>query len=73
MITYTRYPNHFEARLILADGTEAGTGYGPTEDAARYFAVQDALLSDDHHHRTAGRGHSRTFNGGRSEFRRRSR
>lgn len=61
MITYTRHPDYTEARIVLADGETAGTGYGPTEASAAYFAARDARLSDDPRHQTAGRGHARTL------------
>lgn len=63
MITYEKREavgqaaQHVVARVVLADGHVAGTGFGPTEAVAARFACDDACRSLDGRDRTAGQGH----------------
>ena len=43
MFQTTDHQTHYETDIILADGTFAGGGYGPTEKSAQYWACRDAL------------------------------
>lgn len=53
MITTERKPKignraaHVVARLVLANGTVAGEGYGATEETAIYFAIQEAAQGNE--------------------------
>ncbi len=47
----------FISQVTLSDGTLAGEGGGPTVESSIFWAVYDALKSDDARIHTAGRGH----------------
>jgi hypothetical protein len=47
----------FVAQVTLANGEVAGEGGGPTAESAKFYAVKDALKSENPRYATAGRGH----------------